>query len=238
MLSGFEVDYILYLFQVFQEHSDLNNDHIFDDEQTKDISSENLDSDYGSGMHGENKTFGTISQKSLFHKMSKEAFINLDCIKYNPLRDRICDIFGFQAEDEKEEVGKNNNIDFRQFVTAAAEFNATSRREQLLKTAFKLQDIDGDGMISWQDLESYVHRITNHALPTEQIQLIISQIFAEFGIEQNNNDSNNNNNNKKLDKNHDNSSKDKKNSSVCIQYSDFQRIVAPTDFHIKLRIPF
>lgn len=134
--------------------------------------------------------------------MSKDIFVNIEGIALNPLNDRICLIFEFINDD--------SIINFKQFLIGLAYFNSPGRREQKLKTAFRIQDFDNDGMISKKDLELYLLRITNNLLDSIELNDIITKVFHE-------------------------SSSDVK--QEFISFADFQRIVTPLDFQAKLMLP-
>ena len=135
--------------------------------------------------------------------MSKDVFLKMECIAMNPLKERICMIFGYDS---------SSTIDFKQFVCGIAEFNSPSpaSREQKLRVAFRLHDMDNDGFISKDDLEKYLGIVTADSLAEAEIKDIVQSVFVECCSDP---------------KQH------------LINFSDFQRVIAPTDFHIKLHLP-
>lgn len=86
-------------------------------------------------------------------------------------------------------------------------FNAPGRREQKLKTAFKLQDFDNDGIITLPDLVKYLRLVTSEMLTEEEIELIAKQVISESSSDLN---------------------------QQGLSFSDFQRVLAPLDFQTKL----
>jgi Ca2+-binding EF-hand superfamily protein len=89
-------------------------------------------------------------------------------------------------------------------------FNSPGAKDQKLKTAFIIQDYDEDGLISKIDLKQYLTSISTNALSEEAIEKLVDRVFEESSS-------------------HDN--------QEYLSLADFQRVVAPTDFHVKLRLP-
>lgn len=103
--------------------------------------------------------------------LSREVFLNIEGIKCNPLKDRICVCFGFD-----EEIGK---LDFVGYLRGLAQFNSPGKRDLKLKTAFKLQDFDDDGQINKDDLIKYIGRISGESLSSEEIETVASNVLSE-----------------------------------------------------------
>jgi Ca2+-binding EF-hand superfamily protein len=103
-------------------------------------------------------------------------------------------------------------IDFQRFIEIVASFNSTGmgRREHKLRVAFVIQDIDGDGTITRPDVVEYINRVTGGGLSTEEVTAMSDHVLAE-------------------------ASSDPKGEKIS--YADFQRVMAPTDFHTKLHLP-
>lgn len=133
--------------------------------------------------------------------MTKAVFVEMEAIKLNPLLDRICECYGL--------VDETSTLTFEAFLIGTAAFNAPGRGEVKLKTAFKIQDFDNDGMISKKDLTEYMKRITPGTLVDEQIEEIVTEVFRE-------------------------TSSDAK--QEFISYNDFQRVVILLDFQAKLHL--
>ena len=132
--------------------------------------------------------------------MTKGSFTKIGAIALNPLLDRLCLCFGLEDE--------NATLNFDQFLVGVAAFNAPGRGEIKIKTAFKIQDFDGDGSISKQDLTEYIKRITINCSETERDE-IVNEVFRE-------------------------TSSDPK--QELISFADFQRVVILVDFHAKIHL--
>jgi Ca2+-binding EF-hand superfamily protein len=107
--------------------------------------------------------------------MSKEIFLDLESLAHNPLKERIAMCFGFDEEI--------NQLDFQAFLCGLSLFNSPGQREQKLKTAFKLQDFDNDGVLNKQDLMKYIKLITGEALEEKQVDEVANEILKELAAE-------------------------------------------------------
>lgn len=134
--------------------------------------------------------------------ITKEIFLNIPAIVNNPFKERIAFCFGF--DEEKVE------LDFQAFLIGLSLFNSPGQRDQKLKTAFKIQDFDNDGILTLNDLKQYLSMITSYILEDKEISEICQKILFESSSDLN---------------------------KEFISYSDFQKIVSPTDFQAKLLIP-
>ncbi|RYH29689.1 hypothetical protein EON65_07630 [archaeon] len=135
--------------------------------------------------------------------LAKESFLSLEPLVNNPLKERIALCFGYDEEVVE--------LDFQAFLCGLALFNSPGQREQKLKTAFRIQDFDNDGVINKNDLVKYLEALTSGTLDEKQISEVADQVLKETASDA-------------LQEN--------------ITYNDFQRVVAPQDFQAKLRLPF
>ncbi len=135
--------------------------------------------------------------------LSKDTFLSIECLNYNPLKERIASCFGYDGECDK--------INFRLFLTGLALFNAPGQIDSKLKTAFKIQDFDEDGVLSKGDLIKYLKLITpENALSDDELERVATMVLEE-------------------------SSSDEKGDHLT--FADFQRVVAFQDLSAKLLIP-
>lgn len=134
--------------------------------------------------------------------LSKEKFLLLPAIQHNPLKQRIALCFGYDDN--------TFSLTFQQFLIGIALFNAPGQREQKLKTAFRIQDFDNDGMLNKEDLMQYLRCITDNAMNEQELEVIAINVLRE-------------------------SSSDV--SQDVLSFADFRRIVTPLDFQAKLLLP-
>ncbi|CAM9241240.1 unnamed protein product [Pylaiella littoralis] len=84
--------------------------------------------------------------------ITREEFLEIPSVANNPLRERLLVCFGFDSMD---------NLRFEEFVEILSIFNNPSaQRDQKLRMAFTLVDIDGDGQVCKHDLVRYLELIT------------------------------------------------------------------------------
>lgn len=67
----------------------------------------------------------------------------------------FCIVTGFLEGDE---------MDFEHFLVGLSHFNSPGRKDEKMKTAFRLHDNDDDGVISFDDMKAYVKAITHETL--------------------------------------------------------------------------
>jgi Ca2+-binding EF-hand superfamily protein len=104
--------------------------------------------------------------------ITKQQFLSIPSIDANPLKDRICLIFGFTNDDA-------SNISYKKFMYSISLFNAVERIEDKLKVAFQIQDFDNDGILSHEDLRHYIALITNKNLGKAEIKAIVDEVMNE-----------------------------------------------------------
>lgn len=80
----------------------------------------------------------------------------------------------------------------------------------MVKLAFRLQDYDDDGLISKSDMNKYVVTISGNILDITEVTNIVDTIFQECSSDS---------------------------AQEVISFSDFQRVIAGTDFYTKLYLP-
>jgi len=108
-------------------------------------------------------------------RLTKEVFLSIACIDVNPLRERICGVFGFDKTSLQSSLG------FKEFLLGIAIFNSPGLQEQKLRAAFRLQDVDDDGAISRQDLSNYLRLLMpdTSSFSDDEIDQVVNQVFRE-----------------------------------------------------------
>eukprot|EP00903_Cladosiphon_okamuranus_P006295 g6173.t1 len=101
--------------------------------------------------------------------ITREEFLEIPSVANNPLQERLLVCFGFDSMA---------NLKFREFVEILSIFNNPSaQRDQKLRMAFTLVDIDGDGLVSKNDLIRYLELIT--AAP-EGVKIDLNAVAARI----------------------------------------------------------
>ncbi|KAJ3039547.1 Calcineurin subunit B type 2 [Rhizophlyctis rosea] len=88
----------------------------------------------------------------------------------NPLCLRIVEVF---------DSDKRGEVNFKQFVSALSVFSKGARREQKLSFAFKVYDVNGDGVISSSDLFVILKLMVGSNLDDSQVQALVDQTILE-----------------------------------------------------------
>lgn len=102
--------------------------------------------------------------------MTYNSFTAIPSIEVNPLKDRICIVFGIE---------ENRSISFKDFLIGLSCFNSPGNIEQKLKTAFRLQDFDDDNVLNGTDLRIYLSRLCGNNLSETDMDEIIQNMFQE-----------------------------------------------------------
>jgi len=142
-------------------------------------------------------------------KMTKAMFMDIPCIRVNPLKDRMALCFGFEKGVQ--------SLGFPGFLLGVSHFNSHGRKEDKLKLAFRLQDFDDDNKLTKPDMVRYLETITGQnsnskvaGWDDKAIVDVVDNVFQELA------------------------SDDKK---EVIELQDFIRGMHSSDFHTKLQLP-
>ncbi|KAG8225129.1 hypothetical protein J437_LFUL006152 [Ladona fulva] len=111
--------------------------------------------------------------------LSREDFLRIPELAINPLGDRIVHAF-FQE-------GCGDRVNFLQFMQVLAHFrpikknkdNKLNSREQKLKFAFKMYDLDSDDRISRDELLAILHMMVGANISEEQLTSIAERTILE-----------------------------------------------------------
>ncbi|KAA1084153.1 Calcineurin subunit B [Puccinia graminis f. sp. tritici] len=102
--------------------------------------------------------------------IDKDEFLQIPAIANNPLASRMIAIF--------DEDG-GGTVDFQEFVDGLSAFSSRGDREQKLKFAFKVYDMDRDGFISNGELFLVLKMMVGNNLKDQQLQQIVDKTIME-----------------------------------------------------------
>ncbi|KAJ2900178.1 Calcineurin subunit B [Zalerion maritima] len=102
--------------------------------------------------------------------IEREEFLSLPQISSNPLATRMIAIF--------DEDG-GGDVDFQEFVSGLSAFSSKGNKEQKLRFAFKVYDIDRDGYISNGELFIVLKMMVGSNLKDQQLQQIVDKTIME-----------------------------------------------------------
>ncbi|XP_045459995.1 calcineurin B homologous protein 1 [Harmonia axyridis] len=112
--------------------------------------------------------------------LSRDDFLRIPELAINPLGERIVNSF-FQ-EDQS-----NDRVNFKQFMRVLAHFrpikknkeNKLNSREEKLRYAFKMYDLDDDDLISKNELLAILHMMVGANISDEQLTSIAERTISE-----------------------------------------------------------
>jgi len=103
--------------------------------------------------------------------LSIDEFMSLPELQQNPLVQRVIEIF---------DTDGNKEIDFKEFVEGISQFSVKGEKENKLKFAFKIYDIDQDGFISNGELFTVLKMMVGNNLKDVQLQQIVDKTMIQF----------------------------------------------------------
>ncbi|KAB5550996.1 calcineurin, beta subunit [Coniochaeta ligniaria NRRL 30616] len=106
--------------------------------------------------------------------IERDEFLSLPQISSNPLATRMIAIF--------DEDG-GGDVDFQEFVQGLSAFSSKGDKEQKLKFAFKVYDIDRDGYISNGELFIVLKMMVGSNLKDQQLQQIVDKTIMEADLD-------------------------------------------------------
>ena len=113
--------------------------------------------------------------------LSREDFLRIPELAINPLGDRI--VQAFFSETSNSDQG----INFRQFIGILARFrppkknqcNKLNNREEKLRFAFKMYDLDDDDRITRGELLTVLHMMVGANISSDQLASIVDRTILE-----------------------------------------------------------
>jgi len=102
--------------------------------------------------------------------IDRDEFLQVSQIASNPLASRMIAIF--------DEDG-GGTVDFQEFVGGLSAFSSRGGREEKLRFAFKVYDMDRDGFISNGELYLVLKMMVGNNLKDSQLQQIVDKTIME-----------------------------------------------------------
>uniref|UniRef100_A0A1B0D2E2 EF-hand domain-containing protein n=1 Tax=Phlebotomus papatasi TaxID=29031 RepID=A0A1B0D2E2_PHLPP len=110
--------------------------------------------------------------------LSKDDFLRIPELAINPLCDRIVHAFFIDSNDDR--------VNFRQFMNVLARFRPPkpnkiklNSREDKLKFAFKMYDLDNDDLISREELLNILQMMVGENIDQEHLISIVERTIVE-----------------------------------------------------------
>lgn len=102
--------------------------------------------------------------------IDRNEFLSIPAIANNPLASRLIEIF--------DEDG-GGDVDFQEFLSGLSAFSSKGQKEEKLRFAFKVYDIDRDGYISNGELFVVLKMMVGNNLNEGQLQQIVDKTIME-----------------------------------------------------------
>eukprot|EP00735_Rhodelphis_limneticus_P001992 TRINITY_DN12732_c0_g1::TRINITY_DN12732_c0_g1_i1::g.28699::m.28699 TRINITY_DN12732_c0_g1::TRINITY_DN12732_c0_g1_i1::g.28699 ORF type:complete len:178 (-),score=20.13,sp/P42322/CANB1_NAEGR/67.80/7e-83,EF-hand_1/PF00036.27/3.1e-05,EF-hand_1/PF00036.27/7.6e-07,EF-hand_1/PF00036.27/4.7e-06,EF-hand_1/PF00036.27/4.5e-05,EF-hand_7/PF13499.1/1.3e-10,EF-hand_7/PF13499.1/1.3e-12,EF-hand_6/PF13405.1/0.0007,EF-hand_6/PF13405.1/0.00024,EF-hand_6/PF13405.1/8.2e-05,EF-hand_6/PF13405.1/1.8,EF-hand_5/PF13202.1/0 len=102
--------------------------------------------------------------------VSKDEFLEIPELASNPLVNRVISIFDRDGD---------GNVDFEEFISALNVFSSKGAKDDKLRFAFKVYDIDGNGFISNGELFTVLKMMVGNNLTDVQLQQIVDKTMIE-----------------------------------------------------------
>lgn len=106
--------------------------------------------------------------------IDKKEFMSIPGVSSNPLAGRIMEVFD---EDN------SGDVDFQEFISGLSIFSGRGGKDEKLKFAFKIYDIDKDGFISNGELYIVLKIMVGNNLEDEQLQQIVDRTIMENDVD-------------------------------------------------------
>jgi len=108
-------------------------------------------------------------------RLSKDQIMDLQELKVNPFKDRICAVFSSSGDGD---------MTFEDFLDMMSVFSENAPKNVKVEYAFRIYDFDGDDMISVEDLKQVINRLTGEQeLSEEDMNRLIENIFDEADLD-------------------------------------------------------
>jgi len=102
--------------------------------------------------------------------IDEQEFMSIPGLSENPLVRRVIQII---------DTDKSSSVDFQEFISALSIFSSKGNKEDKLRFAFKVYDVNEDGFISNEELFSVLQMMVGNNLNDTQLQQIVDKTMIE-----------------------------------------------------------
>jgi len=107
--------------------------------------------------------------------LTKDDLLRIPEVAMNPMVNKIIPFFGFPAK---------TSINFKEFVQALGQFNASRTRDEKLRLVFNSFDADGDGLINHDELVEILRTLVgSEGMDNEDLKQLAQLAILEAGSE-------------------------------------------------------
>lgn len=106
-------------------------------------------------------------------KLSMDEILQIEGLEQNPLVRRVIETF---------DQDKDGEVNFNEFLKGVSQFSVKSSKEDKLRFAFNIYDVDGDGYISNGELFTVLKIMVGENLGDVQLQQIVDKtiVYADY----------------------------------------------------------
>eukprot|EP01096_Ripella_sp_DP13-Kostka_P004761 TRINITY_DN1720_c0_g1_i1.p1 TRINITY_DN1720_c0_g1~~TRINITY_DN1720_c0_g1_i1.p1 ORF type:complete len:186 (+),score=71.99 TRINITY_DN1720_c0_g1_i1:23-559(+) len=102
--------------------------------------------------------------------ISTDSLLEIPELAMNPLVTRIVNLFDSNQEE---------HINFKQFVTTLAPLSQYASLEDKMELAFRVYDVDGDGVIDQRDIKEILLMMVGNEISEKNLDLIAKATLVE-----------------------------------------------------------
>lgn len=106
--------------------------------------------------------------------IERDEFLSIPAIANNPLATRLIEIF---------DADGGGDVDFQEFISGLSAFSSRGQKDEKLKFAFKVYDIDRDNYISNGELFIVLKMMVGNNLKDAQLQQIVDKTIMEADLD-------------------------------------------------------
>ncbi|GAM23803.1 hypothetical protein SAMD00019534_069780 [Acytostelium subglobosum LB1] len=132
-------------------------------------------------LQNASKVFSQKEVKRLFKRFKRldkeekgtinvEDFSQIPELSMNPLLPRLISIF---------DVNRSGQLNFAQFVNTLSVFHPNAEKIDKIKLLFKVYDINNDGFVTKQEIQSVLMMMVGKNLTQEQLATIVDETLQE-----------------------------------------------------------
>eukprot|EP00771_Trimastix_marina_P002533 gnl/Trimastix_PCT/3668.p1 GENE.gnl/Trimastix_PCT/3668~~gnl/Trimastix_PCT/3668.p1 ORF type:complete len:193 (+),score=16.11 gnl/Trimastix_PCT/3668:78-656(+) len=120
--------------------------------------------------------------------ISEADFMQIPELAMNPLVHRVVTLFSTNrssttAQSVSQQGSRANAVDFFEFLHALSIFSPKAPKEDKLKFAFRVYDVDGDGFVSGDDLFEILQMMVGNSLTPQQLGQIVEKTVQEADLD-------------------------------------------------------
>lgn len=111
--------------------------------------------------------------------LGEDDLLRVPEVAMNPMVDRVLGYFGFGLHANQLADTEHTRINFADFVRALSLFNQAKLKEEKLEHVFRAFDLDGNGVISRDELCGLLRSLVGRDMKEEDVGALVEQALTE-----------------------------------------------------------